>query len=187
MSNSFRKGVTSERKVGEALVALQGEDLLREQHGIRILHIKHGRPHSDLQRRHVDYLVMIEMVKDSEQFPVPIQVKSSERYRREFEWRMDKAGLNHLGCVAVRFGDDIDKVKAKIIQCLKTAVDMFNQGLGKLFNGFRGFFEKHGDSDAEALRRLKRELRKGLRRHRKYYNWAPIHQGGWSGARSCPA
>jgi len=164
----------------------EGNDLL--EYGLKILHIKHGLPGSDLQLRHADFLVWVERITNRQRLPIPIQVKSSERYRRIFEREIDKAGLPHIGTVVVRSGeaekeDGLERIKKQVIQCIKTAVDLFNRATTSIFDSFRHFSDDP-ESDGDGTRSMtKRQLRKHLRwlrrRRRRYFNYSPIHHGHW--------
>ena len=138
MSRTYRLGDSSEYKVELALLELAEDGSVLLEKGLRILSFEHAKPNSKLDLRYTDFLVLVE-TDEQELVPVPIQVKSSERKRRDFEVRMDMAKTPNIRSVAVHLGEDVTKVKEKVIQCLKTAVDFFKHGSSYLFDEFWQF------------------------------------------------
>lgn len=186
MSKSHRKGELSETRVGEALDVIKEDDEILDELGIsRILRIRHATPNSDLDQRHTDFLVLIELKgkgEDLQKVPIPIQVKSSERKRREFERWMTQQGMPHIRSVSVRVKEKSEHILDKVVQCLRTAIEMFRNGSRRLFEGFNRFFDKPEATDKPARHPTSKEVRDLARRDRDsgYYNFAPIHRGDWA-------
>lgn len=139
MSHTHRRGELSEEKVGLVLHELAEDSNTLLQHGInRILSIKHALPNSDLDQRHADFLVVVQ-TPELAKVPIPIQVKSSERSRRKFETRMDMIGLPHIRSVAVTANEELEAIREKVIQCLRSAIALFKRGFGNLFRTFNQY------------------------------------------------
>lgn len=198
---NHHRGELSEYRVGVALEEIQKDEELLQGLGIRrIDRIKHAAQNSDLDKRHVDFLVRIELTDLAEKdkvfrlakdvqnavvetrpatiIPVPIQVKSHERKRREFERWMDLEKTPHIRSLSVGVREKCEHIKEKVVQCLRTAIRMFREGMREAFATFNQFFESSPHDDAGHKHHVSSKERR-RRRRENYVNRPPINQGNW--------
>jgi len=123
--DSLAVGLASEAKVQTALAILQKEP---QRYGLTsmIRWFVRAKRHSRLDRRHIDFLVILE-----EGMNVPLQVKSSERGKRKFERSCKQYGIS-IPVIVVHFGETIRSVIKQIVEKIKLVSSSVERSINRI-------------------------------------------------------
>ena len=113
ISPSRKRGIASEAMVEEALqqLTLKGEMIGRD--GIRIIDFSRSTPNNRRDRDGIDFTITLDDIGQ-----IPIQVKSSETQRRQFERRRRRKSKIFIPVIVVNWWEDIGKIMRKVKNCI---------------------------------------------------------------------
>lgn len=181
MSHTYRYGETSTVLVGTVLDELVHNPALvrSERIGKRILHVTQAEPSSRLDKKGATFLVVVE-TENNQRVPVPVMVRRSGRRRRRHEEDTLRT-LPHIRNLPTKKNEDEGRIKEKVIQLLRSAVNLFKKGYRWLFSNYETFFRERDEDEfeenpPEPSPPSSKEMRRRMREDNGCYRFSP----GWA-------
>ncbi len=149
MSRTHHCCVTSEIQLGCVLDELASNGSALERAGIgRIVRCERAEPNSRLDKKRIGFLVVVQ-TPEEKIVPIPLRLVRAGRRTRDFEEELNRRHVPHIRSLSLKRREDPVKLKEKVIQCLRAAVQLFQGGFRWLFRNYATVFAELDEMRAE--------------------------------------